>query len=95
MKNNFKPLGSILQSVVKKHHLEDEYFFSIIEQKWDEIMDLQISKAARPNQLEGVGLILKVESQEWKEEIRKNSQSIIEKVNKISDEFEIKYINII
>ena len=95
MKSNFKPLGSILQTIVKKHHFEDEYYFSLIEQQWDNIMELQVAKNARPVQLEGVGLIVKVESQEWKEEIKKNSQGIIEKINKISDDFEIKYINII
>jgi predicted nucleic acid-binding Zn ribbon protein len=95
IKNNFKPLGSVLQAVVKKHHLEDEYYLSMILQKWDEIVDSRITKIAQPVKLEGAGLTLKVETKAWQEEIKKYSQEIIESINKISDEFEIKYLNII
>jgi len=95
MKNNFKPLASILQKVVHNNHLEDEYKLHLLQQEWQDIVGPQITNNAKPYSIEGKGLTLEVQSIEWKEEIRKDSSEIIKKINNYSDDFKIEYINII
>jgi predicted nucleic acid-binding Zn ribbon protein len=95
MKNNFKPLGSILQNIVQKHHLENEYNFFKLEREWANILDAQIADIAKPHSLDGKILTVKVETQEWRKEIKKYQQEIVKKINENMQDFEIDYLNII
>jgi len=95
MKNNFRPLGSVLQNIVQKHHLENEYNLFKLEKDWTNILDAQISGIAKPHSLDGKILTVKVESKEWREEIKKYSQEIVNKINDNMQDFEIEYLNII
>ncbi len=95
MKNNFKPLGSILQNIVQKHNLENDYNLYRLEQEWDKILDDRISKIAKPHRLQGKILTVKVEEKEWRAEIKNYTQEIIEKINSNMQDMNIKGLNII
>jgi len=95
MKNNFKPLGSILQNIVQKHHLENEYNLHKLEREWDKILNSGISKIAKPHRLEGKILTIKVEEEQWRTEIKNYKQEIIDKINSNMQDLDIEYLNII
>ena len=95
MKSNFKPLGAILQNIVQKHHIEDEYRLRKLQQDWNNLVDPQIAKISEPLSLEGKILTVKVESAEWQVEIKKYSQEMIKIINNNLENFEVENINII
>jgi len=94
VKSNFKPLGAILQNIVQKHHIEDEYRFQKLQQDWNNLVDPQIAKISEPLSLDGKILTIKVQSAEWQEEIKKYSKEIIKIINNKLENFELEYINI-
>ena len=95
MKNNFKPLGSVLHDIVQKHNLENDYNLHRLEQEWDKILDDRISKIAKPYRLQGKILTVKVEEKEWRTEIKNYAQEIIEKINSNMQDLNIEGLNII
>ncbi len=95
MKNDFKPLGSLLQNIVQKHNLESDYNLFKLERNWGNIVEPQIAKVAKPYKLEGKILTIKVESNIWREEIKEYSQEILNKINNNMQDMEIKVLKII
>lgn len=95
MKSNFKPLGAILQNIVQKHRLENEYRLHKLQKDWDTLVNQQIAKISEPVSMEGKVLTVKVQSDEWRTEINKYSEEMVEIINNNLDDFEVEYINFI
>ncbi len=95
MKSNFKPLGAILQNIVQKHRLENEYRLHKLQKDWDKLVNQQIAKISEPVSMEEKVLTVKVQSDEWRIEINKYSEEMVEIINNNLDDFEVEYINFI
>ena len=94
MKHNFIPIEQALKQIFKDYGREDEYYFAYLSSNWEQIIGKSLAKVSRPIALKKKKLTLKTNTELWKNEFIKRTEQILEMINRKTEGFEIKEINI-
>ena len=94
MKSRYVPVQNSLKSLLTKSGLEDVYFFSFLNKNWNVILNPNLAKVSLPVNLENKKLIIKVNSDLWKNEFLERRDLLKKMINEKLDDYNIEKIEV-
>ena len=95
MKRRASSIGSVLQNILKRYELEQQYNISYILQFWKEIVPENIYKICQPVEIIDGTLNLKAGTEAWRKEILNNKKTLIKMINDKTEKAIITDIKVI
>jgi predicted nucleic acid-binding Zn ribbon protein len=83
LSHNPKRVDSLIEEVLRRLGLENEYYESIIREKWTEIAGTTCARACKSLSFYNGRLIIEVENSTWRTELRLRKDTIKAQLNKI------------
>ena len=94
MKSRYVPVQNSLKSLLTKSGLEEVYFFSFLKKNWNVILNSNLAKVSLPVKLENKKLIIKVNSDLWKNEFLERRDLLKKIINEKLDDYNIEKIEV-
>ena len=95
MQHKSKPIGKILQSVLKDINAYDNFIKLWILQNWNEAMIKPITQICRPVKFDGDVLIVEAISESWANELQRFKREMIDILNRKFNHLNVKDIKIV
>ena len=94
-KNEFKPIKTILNSVIEKQGIDNKLQEIQIFHNWSDIVGKSLAKQCTPVSLEENTLYVEVKNSIWRTELAKRQQELVNLLDKSINHNHIKKIELI
>lgn len=90
-----KPIGSIIDKVVRSLGMSRDYYGWVILSQWDEIVGDDIARQARAVRFEDGTLVVAVPDAAWRQNLSMETEMILKKIHSVSHGQVIKKLRLI